>query len=216
MEKNEELNQKIGNRLRDLRKAQGWNRAAIAGLLYKKDGSKGMTEQAYRKIELGDSVLSYKNAVILAKEYHVSERFILCMTDVETEEKELKDEFLSNFDTSASSKEFCSCLGVKYYPCITEKFYSRKTGKEIPVNEWPEGEHEADPEGDGEIVTLSTPSGLDVEKKSEYLVRVRIAGVEYVMESEKWSSVLEIAKSAALGALKAACSEFDRTPKATP
>ena len=226
MKKKAEINEKTPGRLKSEREAGGYTQDEVAGWLR-------ITTPAYNKKENGKVGCVLEEFMILADLYHVSVAYLQGKTDYRTEEErvnaEIKDDALKCLSLVNNSKPFWRFLGVSVRYEGNEEPYDIETDEPIPPEKWEPRDHEIDPDEPldpgkqcgpvvgGESYTMAAPSGSNVGRRivGRHL-SVRAGGKWYDIDPERWSSVLEIAKSAALGALKAACSEFVQTEESAP
>ena len=221
MKKNEKLDKKPevvpkskkaetpGDRIKELRKRRGLTQAELAAELgYHIGGDESAPgDGSYISHFENGRNMSMETAYMFSKHFGVSLDFILCKTKYETEDEEIMQDLLDHFYKSQKDKAFCSSLGVSALAGASLRYYSRDTGEEIRT--WEEGEPI---DADGSAPSI-TPEGANIETRREYLVHVMISGNQYVIELEKWASIIEIAKGTALAALKVSCSEFDQNKR---
>lgn len=208
MSKNTELNQKIGNRLRELRLEKGFSMKQVAMRLKgdRKDGT--MSEQGYRRIERGEVTLKPDNAERLAKLYKVSITYIFCTDDERTEEETIKKEFAYHFDWSKNSKRFYSSLGIRRQPMISTRYVNISTGDDVSFRK---DMDRAVIDEDSEIIPLLSPDGYGIRKENEYIECIQIGKHVFYIPAEKWSNILEITMKSALASIQISCETFKVT-----
>ncbi len=193
-----------GERIRKLRKDKEFTLGDLSEAV-------GFTPSYLSRVENDKAKLSIEGVRRIAFLLGTTTDFLLCDADHETAEEEvaalIEDDAKKSLALVNESRPFWRFLGVSVrYEASEEPFY-KKTGEAIPVNKWNEI-------NDTMLPPVWTEQESEISRRiAERYLSVHAAGKWYDIPPERWSSVVEIAKSAALGALKAACAVFDRAAK---